>query len=132
MAQRQWSRHLDHTSLAEDLYWHRLLSREQRLRPWGPGGPNPMVRDALFARAQAIADRYQRMKRHAAYKAKKAKQAALKALDAWDELGECGRCGRRRRLIDYYASLRLCGTCVSREERRINTHELYGHGRRGY
>lgn len=65
MARRHWSRHLDHTSLAEDIYWHRLLSREQRLRPWGRNGPDPAVRDALMERAYAIADRYQRMKRRA-------------------------------------------------------------------
>lgn len=31
-----------------------------------------------------------------------------------------------------YRPYRLCGTCVHREERRINTREMYGRGRRGY
>ena len=57
---------------------------------------------------------------------------ALAALARPDEMGECDQCGRHRRLLDSGATRRLCGTCLHREERRINTREMYGHGRRGY
>lgn len=57
---------------------------------------------------------------------------ALKALARPDEMGACERCGRYRRLLTAGSSSRVCGTCLSREERRINTHELWGRGRRGY
>ena len=57
---------------------------------------------------------------------------ALKALARPDEMGECMKCGRYRRLLTAGASSRVCGTCLSREERRINTREMYGHGRKGY
>lgn len=56
---------------------------------------------------------------------------ALKALARPDELGACEQCGRHRRLITTETT-RTCGTCLSREERRINTRELWGRGRRGY
>jgi hypothetical protein len=56
---------------------------------------------------------------------------ALKALARPDEMGACDKCGRQRRLITTETA-RSCGTCLSREERRINTRELWGHGRRGY
>lgn len=56
---------------------------------------------------------------------------ALKSLARPDEMGTCERCGRHRRLI-MTETMRTCGTCLSREERRINTRKMYGHGRRGY
>ena len=56
---------------------------------------------------------------------------ALTALARPDEMGACERCGRYRRLMDA-GTRRICGTCIHREERRINTHEMYHHGRRGY
>lgn len=52
----------------------------------------------------------------------------LTALARPDEMGQCATCGRRRRLD----SDGQCGTCWHREARRINTHEMWGHGRRGY
>lgn len=60
---------------------------------------------------------------------------ALSRLARPDEMGVCARCGRRRRLMTTgtpeYPE-RICGTCLHREERRINTKELWGRGRRGY
>ena len=56
---------------------------------------------------------------------------ALKSLARPDEMGACDQCGRHRRLMDA-GTRRICGTCIHREERRINTHEMYHHGRRGY
>lgn len=60
---------------------------------------------------------------------------ALSTLARPDEVGECEQCRRRRRLIttgtESYPT-RICGTCLHREERRTNTREMYGHGRRGY
>lgn len=47
--------------------------------------------------------------------------------------GVCAKCQRQRRVLYPYKEQQWCGTCISREERRINTHEMYGgHGRRGY
>ena len=40
----------------------------------------------------------------------------------------CAKCGRTRRIV----ADGQCGTCLNREARRVNTHEMYGHGRRGY
>lgn len=60
---------------------------------------------------------------------------ALSALARPEEVGTCDDCGRRRRLITTGSEAfpeRKCGTCVHREERRINTYEMHGHGRRGY
>lgn len=45
--------------------------------------------------------------------------------------GPCAHCGRTRTLHPYQGAL-WCGTCISREERRINTREMHGRGRRGY
>ena len=59
----------------------------------------------------------------------------LSALARPEEVGTCDQCGRRRRLITTGTEeypVRKCGTCVHREERRINTREMLGHGRRGY
>lgn len=53
---------------------------------------------------------------------------ALSSLARPYEVGPCEQCGRRRRLVNGL----MCGTCLHREERRINTHEMYGRGRRGY
>jgi hypothetical protein len=48
----------------------------------------------------------------------------------------CDKCHRpRRELIDRGTPehpYRICGTCLHREERRQNTREMYGRGRRGY
>ena len=44
----------------------------------------------------------------------------------------CDKCGRERKQLHDYRGEKWCGTCISREERRINTKEMYGHGRRGY
>ena len=60
---------------------------------------------------------------------------ALSSLARPDEVGICDQCGRRRRLITTGTEaypVRRCGTCLHRQERRINTKEMYGHGRRGY
>ena len=48
----------------------------------------------------------------------------------------CQKCKRERKNLvntgteehPYF----ICGTCLHREERRINTRERYGRGRRGY
>lgn len=53
---------------------------------------------------------------------------ALTALARPDEMGTCVKCERRRRIVHDG----LCGTCSHRAARRINTHEMWGHGRRGY
>lgn len=45
--------------------------------------------------------------------------------------GPCAHCGRTRTLHPYQGA-QWCGTCISREERRINTREMHGKGRRGY
>ena len=55
----------------------------------------------------------------------------ISALARPDEVGTCAKCGRHRRLYPT-GSERQCGTCIHREERRINTREMYGRGRRGY
>ena len=45
----------------------------------------------------------------------------------------CDHCNRRRRIYPYPDNNRLwCGTCISRDIRRINQHEMWGHGKRGY
>jgi hypothetical protein len=46
-------------------------------------------------------------------------------------LPPCEKCGRPRNL-SAYAGQMWCGTCINREERRINTREMWGRGRRGY
>lgn len=53
---------------------------------------------------------------------------ALSSLARPDEVGPCVKCGRRRRIVKDCQ----CGTCIHREERRVNTREMYGRGRRGY
>ena len=53
---------------------------------------------------------------------------ALASLARPDEMGDCSKCGRHRRIV----AAGQCGTCHSREARRINTAEMWGHGRRGY
>lgn len=60
---------------------------------------------------------------------------ALASLARPDEMGTCDQCGRRRRIYqvgteDY--PRQVCGTCQHREDRRVNTKEMWGHGRRGY
>ena len=60
---------------------------------------------------------------------------ALSSLARPDEVGTCDQCGRHRRLITTGTEaypVRICGTCLHRQERRINTKEMYGHGRRGH
>lgn len=60
---------------------------------------------------------------------------ALSALARPDEVGSCEKCGKHKRLITTGTEaypVRICGTCQHREERRVNTHEMYGYGRRGY
>lgn len=49
--------------------------------------------------------------------------------------GNCWKCGRKRQLYacgtpnhPWYE----CGTCLHRSERRTNTREMWGRGRRGY
>lgn len=50
--------------------------------------------------------------------------------------GACEKCGKTSKTLSntgteafpYY----VCGTCRHREERRINTKEMHGRGRRGY
>lgn len=43
----------------------------------------------------------------------------------------CDKCGRPANL--YLKGVQWwCGSCLHREERRINTKEMYGKGRRGY
>lgn len=44
----------------------------------------------------------------------------------------CGKCQRKRKTLYPRGADLWCGTCISREERRHNTREMYGRGRRGY
>lgn len=44
----------------------------------------------------------------------------------------CDKCQRQRRTLTAYHGASMCGTCISRIERRINTQEMHGRGRRGY
>lgn len=44
----------------------------------------------------------------------------------------CDKCQRERKSLYPYSGGNWCGTCISREERRINTREMYGRGRKGY
>ena len=48
----------------------------------------------------------------------------------------CEKCRRQHRTLYNAGSpdfpYWICGTCQHRETRRINTREMYGHGRRGY
>ena len=52
------------------------------------------------------------------------------------ERGICDQCGKHSHTLVSVGSeaypRRICGSCHHREERRINTREMYGHGRRGY
>ena len=50
--------------------------------------------------------------------------------------GQCEKCQRENRKL-YNAGTAdyprwICGTCQRREERRQNTREMWGRGRRGY
>jgi hypothetical protein len=51
-------------------------------------------------------------------------------------IGTCQKCQRPNRQLTNAGSAEyphmICGTCRHREERRINTREMYGRGRRGY
>jgi hypothetical protein len=44
---------------------------------------------------------------------------------------KCVKCHKEKKTYRYQGG-QWCGTCISREERRINTREMYGKGRRGY
>ncbi len=50
--------------------------------------------------------------------------------------GLCEKCTRPRKTLYRHGTGEFaaywCGTCLSREARRINTREMYGRGRRGY
>jgi len=54
-------------SLAERIYWQRTLPRKQRNADWWPNRPTVEQQrettDQAWRRAQAIATRYQRMKK---------------------------------------------------------------------
>ena len=67
-------RYVASQSLAEKIYWQRTYDREIRRTDWYPFRPTPAqqqdVTDRAWARAEAIAARYQRMKRHKARIAK--------------------------------------------------------------
>lgn len=45
---------------------------------------------------------------------------------------KCDKCSRERKKVYDYRGVKWCGTCISREERRINCREGNGRGRRGY
>lgn len=47
-------------------------------------------------------------------------------------LTKCDKCKRERKKLYDYSQQRWCGTCISREERRVNCREMWGRGRRGY
>jgi len=52
------------------------------------------------------------------------------------EMLPCNKCGRLRKSLvndgtEEFPNM-ICGTCLSRKERAINTKEMYGKGRRGY
>ena len=68
---------------------------------------------------------------------------AVRAMDAFGkgesepkQPAECAKCGRPRKALYNVGTAAyqywICGTCQHRQERRINTKEMYGHGRRGY
>jgi hypothetical protein len=53
-----------------------------------------------------------------------------------EHAGECEKCGRKSRSLINKGTAEyphwICGSCLHREERRANTREKYGRGRRGY
>lgn len=54
---------------------------------------------------------------------------------ATEQRTTCALCGRERTTYEVGTEAyprRECGTCISRQERRTNTRERYGRGRRGY
>jgi ribosomal protein L37AE/L43A len=46
--------------------------------------------------------------------------------------GACETCRRVRTVYPAAGGSWVCGTCQHREARRIDTKEMWGHGRRGY
>ena len=71
---RRWSKHLEHTSTVERIYWRRTLPREiQRNGPDLPPTDEMVAR--AWERAQAIGARYKQLKQYAARQARKAARA---------------------------------------------------------
>ena len=102
----------------------------------------PRVLDDLFARQERVARSLYHDYRDTAFPAGylwpdvRKQEPAFKRPKPLHRYPACSKCGKHGRSVtntgtqDY--PVLLCGTCQHREARRINTREMWCHGRRGY